>query len=90
MKYTLKTLQLYMFEFHCNTFCQVYELVTCKNNHQRAEELQEWRKTGGVMIMGYQIFRILATTHTRSKKKKELFDQSLQDPGTAFKLLLHI
>ena len=61
---------------------QVSDLnLICSNLQERADLLEEWKKDGGVMIMGYNIFRILANHPTRSKKKKEIFDKSLLDPG---------
>ena len=49
--------------------------------HDRADMLEEWMDTGGVMIMGYQMFRILVNNKTRSKKKKETFEKCLMNPG---------
>ena len=63
---------------------QVFELAGCRNNHQRVECLSEWRKTGGVMITGYQLFRILVSYSGRSKKTKEAIDKALLDPGMQF------
>ena len=59
----------------------MFELASCKNNHQRTECLAEWRKTGGVMITGYQLFRILINYVGRSKKTKEIIDKALINPG---------
>ena len=33
------------------------------------------------MIMGYQLYRILVNLNTKSKKRKELIERTLLDPG---------
>ena len=48
---------------------------------ERVEALNEWKESGGVMVMGYQLFRILVNNKTRSKKRKRAFEESLLDPG---------
>lgn len=48
----------------------------------RVELLNDWFTNGGVMIMGYEVFRVL--THTDSvkySKHKEAFRSMLLDPG---------
>ena len=49
--------------------------------HDRADALEEWMERGGIMVMGYQMFRILVNNKTRSKKKRNIFDNALIDPG---------
>lgn len=61
---------------------QVAELATAKSVAVRVEMLNDWFRNGGVMIMGYEVFRIL--THTNSAKysrHKEDFRSMLLDPG---------
>ena len=60
---------------------QTYELASCKDNHSRADLLSKWKKSGGIMIIGYSLFRILASYAGKSKKLKAAFDESLLDPG---------
>ena len=60
---------------------QVYELANAKNHPARIALLKEWQKGGGIMIMGYQLFRILANYNGKSKKTKTAFHESLIDPG---------
>ncbi|XP_056313623.1 transcriptional regulator ATRX-like isoform X2 [Danio aesculapii] len=60
----------------------VAELATAKSVAVRVEMLNDWFRNGGVMIMGYEVFRIL--THTNSAKysrHKEDFRSMLLDPG---------
>ncbi|KAL3879997.1 hypothetical protein ACJMK2_032269 [Sinanodonta woodiana] len=66
----------------------VYELSLVKQNFSRADRLQDWHESGGVMIMGYDMYRRLATGHKQKKKgfakKKrlcEIFQETLVDPG---------
>ncbi|XP_058631669.1 transcriptional regulator ATRX-like isoform X3 [Onychostoma macrolepis] len=60
----------------------VAELATVKSVGVRVELLNDWFMNGGVMIMGYEVFRVL--THTDSakySKHKEAFRSMLLDPG---------
>lgn len=61
-------------------------LITCcryKDNITRANMLMEWHNEGGVMILGYDMFRNLANpTAPRIRKKvRESLQTSLIDPG---------
>ncbi|XP_013408258.1 transcriptional regulator ATRX [Lingula anatina] len=60
---------------------KVYEIVSVKVNKERSELLKKWHNGGGVMIIGYQMFRILSHSHTKSKVQKEIFTTTLLDPG---------
>lgn len=60
----------------------------CKQNPERARELRRWQHNGGVLIMGYEMFRNLAAENNkkfRAKMKKD-FLETLIDPGTVFLL----
>ncbi|XP_035795970.1 transcriptional regulator ATRX homolog [Anopheles albimanus] len=61
----------------------VYEISRYKNNITRANNLMEWHNEGGVMILGYDMFRNLANpTAPRIRKKvRESLQTSLIDPG---------
>ncbi|XP_054754849.2 transcriptional regulator ATRX-like isoform X1 [Lytechinus pictus] len=60
----------------------VYEMSAVKNNASRADYLDHWHKKGGVMIMGYAMYRNLSLlTHIRKKKLKAVFLKTLVDPG---------
>ena len=44
---------------------------TLKNLEQRAKVVLKWKQNGGVMLMGYELFRLLATKKQRKKRKKK-------------------
>lgn len=52
-----------------------------KNAKERAYLLKRWAEDGGVMILGYDMFRILVNSKTLPKKWKESIHESLLDPG---------
>ncbi|KYM93557.1 Transcriptional regulator ATRX like protein, partial [Cyphomyrmex costatus] len=61
---------------------EVYELTNFKKNVERRNELQRWQKTGGVMIIGYQMFRILTNSNKKIRKNmKNVMLECLVDPG---------
>lgn len=63
--------------------CQVTELATVKRPQERAYALQRWQEMGGIMIMGYEMYRNLTQgRNIKSKKLKETFQKTLVDPGT--------
>lgn len=44
--------------------------------------LQRWQEDGGVMIIGYEMYRNLAQgRNVKSRKLKEIFNKALVDPG---------
>lgn len=62
---------------------QVTELATVKRPQERSYALQRWHDTGGVMIIGYEMYRNLTQgRNIKSKKLKEIFQRTLVDPGT--------
>ncbi|XP_038565073.1 transcriptional regulator ATRX-like isoform X1 [Micropterus salmoides] len=63
---------------------QVTELATIKQS-ERFRALQRWQRDGGVMIMGYEMYRILSLARKISdeEQKKEL-KSILVDPGPDF------
>jgi len=63
---------------------QVYELASRNQATDRNEVLSQWRKTGGVLVMGYQLFRILVSYSGKSKKTKQLYESALINPGNCF------
>lgn len=75
------------------TLFQVTELATVKRPQERAYALQRWQEDGGVMIIGYEMYRNLTQgRNIKSKKLKETFQKTLVDPGelTAFMINLEI
>ncbi|XP_053180071.1 transcriptional regulator ATRX isoform X1 [Scomber japonicus] len=61
---------------------EVIELATVKRPQERGYALQQWHESGGVMIIGYEMYRNLTQgRNIKSKKLKELFQKTLVDPG---------
>ncbi|XP_018359083.1 PREDICTED: transcriptional regulator ATRX homolog [Trachymyrmex cornetzi] len=61
---------------------EVYELTKFKKNVERRNELQKWQKTGGVMIIGYEMFRNLTNSNKKIRKNmKNVMLECLVDPG---------
>lgn len=65
------------------TEVEVYEISKYKNNIVRANQLMEWHNEGGVMVLGYDMYRNLSnqTTGRIKKKVRESLQTSLIDPG---------
>ena len=56
------------------------------DNWRRADMLNHWLKYGGVMILGYSLYRNLSQClRVRSKNQKKIFKEALVDPGKAAK-----
>ncbi|XP_065167322.1 transcriptional regulator ATRX homolog isoform X2 [Atheta coriaria] len=62
---------------------EVYNLVALKQNNGRASATMDWHKYGGVMVLGYDMFRNLSneTSKRMSKKMRLDFQKALVDPG---------
>ncbi|XP_044218981.1 transcriptional regulator ATRX isoform X1 [Thunnus albacares] len=61
---------------------EVIELATVKKAQERGYALQQWHESGGVMIIGYEMYRNLTQgRNIKSKKLKETFQKTLVDPG---------
>uniref|UniRef100_A0A3P8PH33 DNA helicase n=1 Tax=Astatotilapia calliptera TaxID=8154 RepID=A0A3P8PH33_ASTCA len=64
---------------------KVIELATMKHNLGRLRALQRWQRDGGVMIMGYDMYRILSLDcKINNDEWKEEFYRTLVDPGPDF------
>ncbi|XP_039621678.1 transcriptional regulator ATRX isoform X2 [Polypterus senegalus] len=64
---------------------EVCELATVKRPQERSYMLQRWHEDGGVMIIGYEMYRNLTQgRNVKSKKLKEIFHKTLVDPGPDF------
>ncbi|XP_054851774.1 transcriptional regulator ATRX isoform X2 [Eublepharis macularius] len=64
---------------------EVCELATVKRPQERSYMLQRWQEEGGVMIIGYEMYRNLAQgRNVKSRKLKEIFNKALVDPGPDF------
>ncbi|OXU25889.1 hypothetical protein TSAR_011084 [Trichomalopsis sarcophagae] len=61
---------------------EIYELTKMKKNIERKYQLESWQKTGGVLIIGYEMFRNLTSTGKKMRKAmQESIMRSLVDPG---------
>ncbi|XP_069468686.1 transcriptional regulator ATRX [Ambystoma mexicanum] len=64
---------------------QVNELATIKRPQERGDVLHRWNKEGGVIIIGYEMYRNLTQgRNVKSKKLKEIYQRTLVDPGPDF------
>nr|XP_020640004.1 transcriptional regulator ATRX isoform X1 [Pogona vitticeps] len=64
---------------------EVNELATVKRPQERGYMLQKWQDEGGVMIIGYEMYRNLAQgRNVKSRKLKEIYNKALVDPGPDF------
>ncbi|XP_074649962.1 uncharacterized protein LOC141905101 [Tubulanus polymorphus] len=61
---------------------EVYEICGVKANNERARLLLDWQENGGILIIGYEMFRNLSRgTNCRNKKQKQTFRDTLVNPG---------
>lgn len=60
-----------------------------KKAHERARQLNQWQTTGGVMVLGYEMFRILTNPTTKKFRLSimETYQKTLIDPGRQYDLL---
>ncbi|XP_032886020.1 transcriptional regulator ATRX isoform X3 [Amblyraja radiata] len=64
---------------------EVTELATVKRPQERSYLLERWMEDGGVMVLGYEMYRNLAQgRNVKSRKMKEIFQKTLVDPGPDF------
>ncbi len=64
----------------------VYEMVTTRSNAKeqiRMHTLRKWLESGGVLIIGYSLFRILTNENkiVKTQEDRDLVTQSLVNPG---------
>ena len=56
-----------------------------KDNYNRTDALRDWHESGGVMIIGYDMYRNLSThKNVRKKKLKNIITEALVDPGKIY------
>ncbi|CAG9857643.1 unnamed protein product [Phyllotreta striolata] len=62
---------------------EVFELATSKKNYERQHVVKEWIDEGGVLIIGYVMFRNLSNPTNKKipKKMRAVFHEGLVDPG---------
>uniref|UniRef100_A0A4W3JJA0 DNA helicase n=1 Tax=Callorhinchus milii TaxID=7868 RepID=A0A4W3JJA0_CALMI len=64
---------------------EVNELATVKRPQERSYMLERWAEDGGIMILGYEMYRNLVLgRNVKSKKIKEIFQRTLANPGPDF------
>ncbi|KAM8952869.1 transcriptional regulator ATRX [Pelodytes ibericus] len=64
---------------------EVVELATIKRPQERGYMMQRWHDQGGVLIIGYEMYRNLTQgRNVKSKKLKEIYQKTLVDPGPDF------
>uniref|UniRef100_A0A7N6F925 DNA helicase n=1 Tax=Anabas testudineus TaxID=64144 RepID=A0A7N6F925_ANATE len=63
---------------------KVTELATNKHPSERLRVLQRWERGGGVMIMGYEMYRILSLGQKIKDEFKSELKRILVDPGPDF------
>lgn len=67
---------------HKYCMLQVTELTTVKNPSDRLRVLQRWQRDGGVMIMGYEMYRTLSQgKKIRNEEWKKEMERILVNPG---------
>lgn len=65
-----------------SSLLKIYNLTEYSTRQARRNALEEWRRTGGVMVIGYDMFRLLATGKgIRHKATKVCYSEALLDPG---------
>lgn len=62
---------------------EIYDMSKYKDKPTRIFKLNEWFEEGGVCILGYDMYRILANEKAKGlrKKQREILQQSLVEPG---------
>ncbi|KAK5887906.1 hypothetical protein CesoFtcFv8_016464 [Champsocephalus esox] len=63
---------------------KVTELTTVKHPPERIRVLQRWMREGGVMIMGYEMYRNLSLTKKADEESRKEIKSLLVDPGPDF------
>lgn len=61
----------------------VYGMSSDKDNWARADKMKAWFREGGVLIIGYDLFRNLTNEKNKKFKSKQrkIFNECLLDPG---------
>ena len=57
--------------FRCRNFRIFVLNDALKNLGMRAKVINDWKEQGGVLLMGYELYRQLATKKPRKPKKKK-------------------
>ncbi|XP_044581817.1 transcriptional regulator ATRX homolog isoform X1 [Cotesia glomerata] len=61
---------------------ELYEMTKAKTNLERRCQLENWQRTGGVLIIGYEMFRNLCAIKGKVRKSvQEAILKTILDPG---------
>ncbi|XP_032798437.2 transcriptional regulator ATRX homolog isoform X1 [Daphnia magna] len=63
------------------TTLNVCELASSKTSKTRETKIKKWLNIGGVLILGYEMFRTLTKEKKKLTEQDEVFRQALVDPG---------
>ncbi|KAI9562423.1 hypothetical protein GHT06_013393 [Daphnia sinensis] len=63
------------------TTLNVCELASSKTSKTRETKIRKWLNIGGVLILGYEMFRTLTKEKKKRTEQDEVFRQALVDPG---------
>ena len=64
------------------TELKTFSLNDAPTPKERVQVLAQWQKEGGIMVMGYDMYRLLASgSRTRVGKYKKAQKSALMDPG---------
>ncbi|XP_015596106.1 transcriptional regulator ATRX isoform X1 [Cephus cinctus] len=64
------------------TDVRIFEMTRLKKNYERMRHLEQWQRRGGVLIIGYEMFRNLSNGGKRTRKNvKEAILKCMVDPG---------
>lgn len=69
----------------------VYDLIAYKKMYERSYKVTEWMNDGGVLIIGYDMFRNLTNNSNKriNKNIRKSFHQALVEPGLYLHSLFH-
>ena len=59
----------------------VCELASAKTNEARVKKITKWLNFGGVLIIGYEMFRTLTKEKKKPSEQDLLFIRALVNPG---------
>lgn len=66
-------------EVRCREFDLFIVNESVKNINSRSRVILDWHKKGGVLLMGYELFRLLSLKKSNKSKKKKKFDEEKED-----------
>jgi RAD54-like protein 2 len=64
---------------------RLFAISEAKSITTRAKEILTWRKTGGVLLLGYEMYRILTLDNNKNKKDEDMDPKILNDINSKVK-----